>query len=263
MSPHVAPAGARPDADAATALCRSALYEALALGFRPPAPETAARLATPAGAAGLVAAAGVLDAHALGPLVRRLAATDTRPAALDAAYRRVAGHTTRGEAPLYETEYGSADLFQQPQELADLAGFYGAFGLVAAPGGHERPDHVACEAEFLMFLARKEAHALEQGDGAMLEVTRRAARLFLRDHFGRFVPALAARLERADPDGFYGALGALAAAFVAAECARADVPAGAVTLRLREPVEDRVPMACGSCPVAAPGAAPDGEGDGD
>jgi DMSO reductase family type II enzyme chaperone len=236
------------------ALARSALYEALALGFRAPGPETVARLASAEGAAGLADAAEAL-APALVPHVRRLAREETL-AALAAAHGRLFGHTVRGAAPAYETEYGGDDLFQQPQEMADVAGFYAAFGLTLAPGRGERPDHLSCECEFLMFLARKEAVALERGDGAMLAATRRATRLFLRDHLGRFVPALAARVARADRDGFYGRLGALADAFVRHECEAAGVEPGPSALGLRAPITDRVPMACGACPAAAPGAAP-------
>jgi len=240
------------------ALCRSALYEALALGFRLPTAETVTRLASPAGAAGLVVAAEILGGG-LAPLVRRLADTDSALPALARSHRRLFGHTVRGEVPLYETEYGNDELFLQPQELADLGGFYAAFGLAVAPHAGERADHVSCECEFLMFLARKEGLALERGDDAMLADTRRAARLFLRDHLARFLPALSARLECAEQDGFYSALGALATLFVRHECARLDVPAGPETLRLRLPVEDRVPMACGSCSLGAP----DGMADGD
>jgi TorA maturation chaperone TorD len=238
------------------ALCRSALYEALAVGFRPPSPEMVARLATADGAAGLVAAAELLDRHAprsdapaLASLVRRLAETDTAVPVLDASYQRLFGHTVRGEAPAYETEYGSDDLFRQPHEMADVSGFYAAFGLALAPGLGERSDHVSCECEFSMFLARKEAVAFERDDMAMLAETRKAARLFLRDHLGRFVPSLGDRLRRAAEGGFYAACGALADAFVRHECARLEVNAGPATLHLRTSVEDRVPMACGTCPL--------------
>jgi DMSO reductase family type II enzyme chaperone len=241
-----------------TALCRSAFYEALAAGFRPPSAEMLTRIASPEGAAGLLAAAGRLDPR-LVPLVRRLAATARPPEALALEYRRLFGHTARGEVPLYDTEYGADDLFRQPNEIADVAGFYAAFGLVLAPGAGERPDHVSCECEFMMFLARKEAHALEGSDAALGEETRRAMRLFLRDHLGRFLPAVGARLERADPAGFYGALGALAARLVGDECARFGVEAGARSLGLRPAVEDRVPMACGSCPLGG-GDAGDADG---
>jgi DMSO reductase family type II enzyme chaperone len=239
-------------------LCRSALYEALALGFRPPAGEAIERLASAVGSAGLVIAAEVVD-PTLARLVRGLAGTDTRLPTLTAAYERLFGHTVRGEVSLYETEYGAAELFLQPQELADLGGFYAAFGLVAAGKTRERVDHASCECEFLMFLARKEAVACERGDAATREETRKATRLFLRDHLGRFLPALAVRLERADPTGFYGALAALARAVVERECRAFDVPAGPETLGLRMPVEDRTPMACGSCPLGTPGETADGD----
>ncbi len=240
-------------------LVRSALYEALALGFRRPTHETVHRLASPDGAAGLVVAAEMLDGQHLPRLVRALAATDLRLATLAPAHERLFGHTVRGEVPLYETEYGADELFLQPQELADLGGFYGAFGLVTAPGVRERPDHVSCECEFLMFLARKAAVACERSDATMEKETHKATRLFLRDHLGCFLPALAARLERADPGGFYGALAALACAFIVRECRAFDVPMGPATLSLRDPLEDRTPMACGSCPANVPGEAADGD----
>jgi DMSO reductase family type II enzyme chaperone len=240
-------------------LCRSALYEALALGFRPPTRATARRLASPGGAAGLVVAAARLDRRELPSRVRALAETDVRLATLVRAHQRLFGHTVRGEVPLYETEYGAGEPLLQPHELADVGGFYAAFGLVMPSDAHERADHVSCECEFLMFLARKEAVARERGDAVMEAETRRATRLFLRDHLARFLPALAARLERADPGGFYGALAAVAQAFVACECRFFDVPMGPVMLALRVPAEDRTPMACGSCPLGVPGEAADAD----
>jgi TorA maturation chaperone TorD len=229
------------------ALGRSALYEALALGFAPPERETVRRLAGRRHAAGLVVAAAIVS-ETLAPLVERLAATDAALATLAASHRRLFGHTARGEVPLYETEYGAGGLFVQPQELADVGGFYAAFGLLLAPGGGERADHVRCECEFMMFLARKEAFALERGDAATVDGVRHAARLFLRDHLGRFAPALGARLARRDPGGVYGAL----------ECERAGVAAGSPALRLSVPVEDTTPMACGACPLGTPGTEGDG-----
>ena len=245
--------------DADLALCRSALFEALALGFRPPNPETVARLASPDRAAGLVVAAEAVGGEPLGALARRLAATDSPLGVLTHAYQCLFGHVARGEVPLYETEYGGDELFLQPQELADVGGFYAAFGLRLAPAAGERADHVSCESEFLMFLARKEAFALEHGDSTMLQGTRAASRLFLRDHLGRFLPALNDRLERVDPSGFYAALGALATAFVRRECERLGVPAGPESLRLRMAIEDRIPMACGACPLGAADELGDGD----
>ena len=75
--------------------------------------------------------------------------------------RIVRPHRPRGTITPYETEYGNEALFQQPQELGDLMGFYRAFGLAMKQDRRERADHISCECEFLMFLALKEAYALE------------------------------------------------------------------------------------------------------
>jgi TorA maturation chaperone TorD len=241
------------------ALARSALYEVLALGFGPPTATVSARLAAPGSATGLIGAATAVHPD-LPPLIARLTAADARPDTLAAAHVRLFGHTAQGEVPLLETEYGADGLFLHPQQLADIAGFYRAVGLVVAADAGERPDHVRCECELLMFLARKEAVAIERNDVEEIQATRTLGRLFLRDHLGRFVPALAARLTRLDPAGFYGALAAVAGRFVEIECVRAGVPAGPPALRLRLPVDDGVPMACGSCPL---GSGEAGEDDGD
>jgi TorA maturation chaperone TorD len=138
--------------------------------------------------------------------------------------------------------------------MGDLMGFYRAFGLEMRPGERERPDHVSSECEFFSFLALKEAHAIEHDDAAMLEETRNAERLFLRDHLGCFLPAFAKKLEREDRDGFYGNLGALAGRLMTLESSRFGVRLGPENLTLRPSDDGGVPMACGSgdCP-ALPG----------
>lgn len=238
-----------------SALARSALYEALTIGLRPPSPELSCRLASPLGARALGMAASLLDDGELVARVERLTTVARDESLLTPTYERLFGHTARGDASPYETEYGADDLFQQPHAMADVAGFYGAFGLTTIAG--ERPDHASGECEFLMVLARREALALTRHHADDVAVVRRATRLFLRDHLGRFVPALAGQLRRADPTGFYGALGAFLDVFVAGECVRFGVTPGPASLALRDAREDRVPMACGRCPIG-PG---DGETD--
>jgi TorA maturation chaperone TorD len=131
------------------------------------------------------------------------------------------------------------------QEMGDLAAFYRAFGLEVALTAHERSDHVSAECEFLLVLCRKEAYAGERDDTAMLETTRRAWRLFLRNHLGRWGPAFGKKLHREDQEGFYGALGLLATDFLSRECAAAGVPAGPEFLRLRSAEPPEVPAGCG------------------
>jgi DMSO reductase family type II enzyme chaperone len=239
------------------ALCRSAVWEALALGFRPPTGETLERLAAAEGARALAAAACVLDRTDHTDLAGRVMALAVEPVPaateLTEAYGRLFGHTARGQVPPYETEYGEDSLFEPPRQMSDLVAFFRAFGLALRPGARERPDHIACELEFLLVLARKEAHALEVADADMLASTRSAGRAFLRDHLGRWAPGFGAKLAREDPRGFYGALGGLTAAAVTGECRRLDVPAGPDLLRLRSAELGGAPMACGP---AATGSLP-------
>lgn len=230
------------------------MWEALALGFRPPTEETVERVASSGGAGALADAVAVLDADGgtnLAPFVRRLAATgDRRLSDLENSFPRLFGHTARGVVPPYESEYGEDSLFLPAQEMSDLAAFYRAFGLTLNSEAHERIDHISCECEFLLILGRKEAYAIERNDSAMLNATERAARLFLRDHLGRWAPAFGRKLAREDRDGFYGTLGNLCHAFVTWECARLGVAPGPEFLRLRSPLPADAPMACG--PAAEP-----------
>jgi DMSO reductase family type II enzyme chaperone len=241
------------------ALARCVLYDALALGFRPPGEETLRRLTHPEEVQALAAAATLLDPErraGLEEAVRRLGGspceccqTEGRSdslADLAARHETLFGHTTRGAVSAYETEYGEDTAFQQPQQLGDVSGFLGAFGLQLAPGEHERVDHVSVECEFMAFLARKQAYALEHGEQEMARTVRRAQRLFLRDHLGRFAPALGRLVAQEPAGGFYAALGDLCRRFIGAECAREEVPAGPEFLALRTPAEDATPMACGT-----------------
>jgi TorA maturation chaperone TorD len=272
------------------ALCRATIYSALALGFRPPTEEIIARIVEGVGSpnpktpdpfsqntATLTSAAAFLDPDGRWDLVASVEivarAGKVGIAPLASSYRKLFGLTARGMAPPYETEYGNEALFQQPQELSDLVGFYTAFGLTLKSSEHERADHVSCECEFMSFLAMKEAYALEHGDTAMLAETIKAKKLFLRDHLGRFLPTFANTLARTtipcsyslppgeregegDSHRFYRALADLCLRFISQETAALGIRLGPVNLPLRPADDERVPMACGNgteC-TAMPGA---------
>lgn len=233
--------------DIDAAYSRAILYSVLALGFRPPTEAIIARLGSNDAAAALARAAALLDPACEFGLaaVSSLLTPDSSLLTLAEAHRALFGHTAGGAVPPYETEYGNEALFQQPQELGDLMGFYQAFGLAVKSGEHERPDHISCECEFLAFLAMKEAYALEHGDGEMLEETRKAQKLFFKDHLGRFLPTFAQKIGREDAAGFYAALAGLGLRLVTQESARLKVTLGGSNMMLRPADDDRVPMACG------------------
>lgn len=104
--------------------------------------------------------------------------------------------------------------------LADVAGFYKAFGLEVVD---ERPDHVVAQLEFLAMALMAEAEATEAGDDEAADSTSNAIRLFLRDHLGGWVDAWAARVSGVDELAPWVPAAAAAVEFVRAEAARRNV----------------------------------------
>jgi TorA maturation chaperone TorD len=251
--------------DADAALARAVVYRMLSMGFQPPTEARLDEMGARGGFRAAMAAAQYLDEVNIRSGVRlqadpaglasaavRLESLSVPDAdTLSASFWRLFGHTTRGLICACETEYGPDNGFHQPQQLADIAGFYFAFGLHPVAATDTRADHIACECEFMDFLSRKQAHLLDRADAGddvseTLEVTEIAERSFLREHLGRFGRAFAARVATEDGDGYFGALGRLLLAFVDAECARVGVEAGPVDLIVRPEEIDETPMACGT-----------------
>jgi len=222
-------------AGAAVALARSAVYRFLSLAFSPPLEDL---IALRAEGAALARALDVLrDAGDGGvpaeDLLRVL--QDADGPALGEDYHLVFGHQASADCPLYETPYLAAGVFQQAQQLADIAGFYRAFGLEAAEEAGERVDHISLETEFMGALAYREAYARVHHGPAEVALLREAQRAFLRDHLVRWVPLLA-RLVGRRTDGFYLHLTHLAAAWVAREAEALGLPpADAAGIAIPEP----------------------------
>lgn len=166
------------------------------------------------------------------------------------SYIALFGHTSRGTAPPYETEYGGGGPFSQPQELSDISGFYSAFGLALDPSRHERFDHICCECEFMCFLCAREAHALERADTSTAQAASAAQRLFLRDHLGAFGRTFFYRVTQEEHDSWHASAAQFAAAFLEAECRRFDLPVDRAYLPLRPAGDFNVPLACGACATA-------------
>lgn len=204
------------------ALARADAYRVLAAGFRDPDdPDAVAELDV----AALRSAAEDLGSSVDSTAWRSVRRIGPR-AARAAEHRLIFGHTVAHGCPPYETEYGRRHVFGQSQELGDIRGFYEAFGVRPRRGG-ERPDHVACELEFLALVAVKEATALATGDVERVEVCRLATARFVTDHIGRWLPAIAGRIGRRAPGTGYAGLAVIAAQLVgdhAREIGSAPVP---------------------------------------
>ncbi|MEK7715875.1 MAG: molecular chaperone TorD family protein, partial [candidate division NC10 bacterium] len=118
----------------------------------------------------------------------------------------------------YESAYSGLSPFgDKTARLADVAGFYEAFGVRPAPAQPDMEDHIGAELEFMSALALKEAYARSEGESEAAEITRGAEVAFLTDHLGRWAEAFAGEVEEATPLPFYTAAASLLAAWITAE----------------------------------------------
>ena len=208
-------------------------------------------------AAALVRSDSAAEVHPLGlgerPLVDLdpalvLARLPANADALNAVYEQTFGLLVSSNCPPYETEYiNSKFTFQRSQGLADIAGFYSAFGLEPSTSHPERHDHLALELEFMAFLLGLERRAAE-GDAAhraeRIAVCRDAQRKFLAEHLIWWVPTFARLLSLQDPGGYYDAVSQFLAALMAAERALTGIspPSGHVA-----PSTVERPEECSGC----------------
>jgi len=130
------------------------------------------------------------------------------------------GHTN----PLHESEYGRARILAKGTELADIAGFYKAFGLKFGTPSKDREmhDHISVELEFYAHLLLSECYAKISTDEEGVSVIKDARQKFLTAHLGRFVTAIAEREQIAGHE-FYGHVFLWIAGLVAAECAQLNI----------------------------------------
>ena len=166
-------------------------------------------------------------------------------------HTRLFGPGRKPPVPPYETLYTAAyaPTARHSQELADIQGFYRAFGVAVTPEAADRPDHMALELEFLSLLCQKEAHAVHAGMDEAASITRDARKAFLADHVGCWAGGFAARLEQHAAIPFYQELGRTLGGFVAWEMDRLGVKPAKMA---HDPApsgdgDDR--MECGACPM--------------
>ncbi len=179
------------------------------------------------------------------PVLNRLPHTRDK---LNEEFENTFGLLVSNACPPYETEYiNSKYAFQRSNTLADVSGFYRAFGLTTSTTHPERPDHIVQELEFMAFLLGLERQAYSC-DAAIrqqrLEVCREAQARFLREHLSWWAPAFARLLSHEDPGGFYDQAGVFLAALIPAERALLGVES---TAQHTEPSPLERPEACEGC----------------
>ena len=240
-------------------LVRAHLYEQLARSFREPDAGLVADLRSGRFARELDEALAQLPATSR--LRRQLAAELV--AACEGARRISPAYQTRfvlsgaGGTPPYEAEYIPIGVFRRMQQMADVAGFYRAFGLEMSPGAG-RPDHLAAELEFMASLAFREAYARRAGNADGATVCRKAQRAFLADHLVRWLPSFATRVSETGPDDPYTALARVASAIVTWDARRWRVQAHPLDWALASGPSGELPLytlpddGCAPCMEDAP-----------
>lgn len=167
--------------------------------FQESAAAAARHLAEDPGASPAELAPGEAPASQL-DLAPLIAALQSPLEELREDHQRVFGLMVSKHCPPYEVEYCPQTFsVYRSQRMADVAGFYRAFGVEPGRDMPERADHIACELEFLAWVVAKERHArAQQGERweERVAVCRDAQREFTGEHFVWWVPAFAQALAK-------------------------------------------------------------------
>ncbi len=180
-------------------------------------------------------------------------ARDAFAAAADDARTQYSRIFHRSLPPPYETTYTSGG---SVRELADIAGFYRAFGMEASG---EKCDHVAAELEFLSYVALKEVHAHEQSQPERAAVSREAHARFIVAHAGTWLPLFAAQIERVSSEGPYAGVVRAAHLAIAADAADLGVSMPPVAVYAANPDAMPGPPASPDRPYCGADEDPDGD----
>ena len=161
------------------------------------------------------------------------------------------------KCPPYEGAWGDGpQLAGKGALLADVAGFYAAFGLAPGDGQPDTEDHIAAECEFMSALSLKEAYAVSEGNEDGVAVTSAAQSSFVADHLGRWAGTFSDALREASPLPYYRALADVLGAWAQAEADRLGARPATICGRAgHDPMQDADALIC---PMANPEAGPAG-----
>jgi putative dimethyl sulfoxide reductase chaperone len=111
--------------------------------------------------------------------------------------------------------------FSMTDKLADVAGFYKAFGFDVRDDNGERPDFVGTELDFINLLLLKQAYAVKNGWTEQSGISADALASFIESHFVNWVLKLCyAMKELASEGGIYATASDALAAMVDSESNR-------------------------------------------
>ena len=136
----------------------------------------------------------------------------------------------------YECKYHHP--FSAMEEMADIAGFYKAFGVFVEA---ERPDYLSMELEFMRLLALKEAKATVISDMENREICHNAQKKFLESHLGRWTATL---VKVTGQTKFYAPLSRFLHEWITRECEFSGVTPGELYWSYKDENEETTEYKC-------------------
>lgn len=233
------------------ALARSSLYSFLSRGFAYPTKEGLEEIKTGVTSRELKGSASCLGEELLQYVEALCEALEREVAPLglrdiEGGYNRIFSMGLL--CPHHETFYTSAHVFMKSQDLADIRGFYGAFGFRLSEKEKELADFIGTELEFMHVLCFKEYHALEKGEGEKAELCREAQTKFMEGHLGTWTEAFSKTLSATAHMDYFITLGKLLEKFADFDCQYLGVTPKHVLLPEQGWKQEAEPFTCGENP---------------
>lgn len=218
------------NSDARSAGARSVVYKALAEGFDYPTEDgfgfarhgkVAAILRQAVLEAGFGQETEIEAALQLLDDAARDLGTTVRLIDLEVEFNRLFAPTdVELRCPPFESVIRELGLGEKVNNLADVMGFYRAWGLDVSDERQEFPDNIVTELEFLHFLAYKELNAIQLNEQEHAERTNESQRSFMQDHASLWIGRFCERVAQTTECDWYRGLARFTQAFVAADGAR-------------------------------------------
>lgn len=142
----------------------------------------------------------------------------------------------------YETEYMSEKVSRKPFELADISGFYKAFGFNVAQDldNKESCDHISIELEFMAILTWKHEYAKNLNQEENLKIVHDARKAFLKDHLAKWGFFFCEQINRLTGYEFYKKLARLYKRVLILECDRYSIEVSDMNQQMIRVPEDGV-----------------------
>ncbi|MEK7483194.1 MAG: molecular chaperone TorD family protein [Planctomycetota bacterium] len=182
-------------------------------------------------------------------------------------YQRTFGLLMSRECPPYQTEYCPQTFsVYRSHQIADIAGYYAAFGIEPSRQFPLRADHIVLEFEFMAWVISKALYAEDDGESDGEAICKEAQKKFFQEHLVWWVPAFASALHRKAEGitndsnkeyitsrSYYGQLSILLASFIPLERNFLQVapPTELITPNMQIQEESSSPENCEECPLAS------------